>query len=114
MENSKQDYEVSDSFPLKLPLGYQYLMDCRLQLLLYEHQTIHSGETKHLATTCIISPNNGWILSTIPNPALNLFFQEEYIKPPLIKFRLVVKVTNTTDENRTLPTGLCIGYLLMK
>ena len=113
-ENRKNEYEVSDSFPSKLPSGYQYLMDCRLQLLLYENIAVHSGETKQVTTTCVVTPNNGWVLSTKPNPELNLFFQEEYIKPSPIRFRVMVTVTNTTNEGIYIPTGICVGYLLLK
>ena len=113
-EKSKHEYEVTDIFPPKLPLGYQYLMDCRLQLLLYEDQSIHCGETKKLGTTCVISPNHGWILSTKCNPAFSLIFQEENIKPSLNKFRISVTVTNISDENINIPRGHCIGYLLMR
>ena len=113
-ERSKLEYEVTDSFPPKPHSKYCNLFDCRLQLLLYEDVTIESGETKKLATTCIITPNNGWVLSTKPNPALGLILQEEYIKPSLLKFRLEVTVINITMERKSLPRGVCVAYLLMK
>lgn len=82
LEKSKHEYEVTDVFLPKLPLGYQYLMDCRPQLLLFEDQTIHCGETKQLVTTCVISPNYGWILSTKCNPSLSLSsFKKKRLNP---------------------------------
>jgi len=54
-EKRKLEYEYEYSFPPKPHSKYSNLFDCRLQLLLHEDQTIQSGETKQLSTTCIIS-----------------------------------------------------------
>lgn len=113
-ECSKNEYEVNECFPPKPPLGYQYLFDCRLKLLLYEAETINAGETKQMPTTCVIAPNCSWILSIKPNPEHSLMIQEEYIKSSLYKYRVIVSVTNITSEIKFLPKGLCIGYLLLQ
>ena len=109
-----RDIEVNETLPNKPPPRYQALFDCRLQLLLHENVTIDSGETKSVATTCIIAPNHGWNLSTLSNLNLNIIFREEYVKNNSERYRLYVTISNITHESKSLPNGLCIGYLLMK
>ena len=111
--SNENDFEVTSNFPPKLPLKYQHMFDCRIQLLLKESQNILPGESKLLETTCIITPHHGWILSTKPNPALNLIFCEKYLRNEFEPFRVSVQVTNIQEKSVNLPKGLCVGFLLL-
>ena len=113
-KTQNSECEISANFPTKPPTEYQKLFDFRMQLLLLYDTTINSGETRSLPTTCTISPNNGWFLSMVANPALSLVFHEQYISPFQNTFRVHVSVTNTSSESKHLPPTLCIGYLLLK
>ena len=105
--------EINESFPPKLPLKFQHMFDCRLQLILKYNETIHPGDTKIMETTCTVAPHSGWIISTKPNPSLDLALHEQYIRPCSDTSRVTVTLTNTTTATKNLPSGLCIAYLLL-
>ena len=108
------EYEITSAFPVKPRLELQKLLDMRLQLLLQTPVIIKSGETRKLPTTCIITPHHGWILATIPNPALTLISHESCLAEHTESYRLQISVTNTTKDSIHLPSMLCIGYLILK
>ena len=112
--NFGDDYEISPFFPPKVQSQFLPLFDCRLQLLLQGNYNILPGETKKLPTNCIISPDNGWFLSTIGNPELDLMFHEDFFTNYPYKLRVNVSLTNVTNQIRKLGDGLCIGYILLK
>ena len=102
-DDDVNDFEITANFPPKPSLRYQHLFDCRIQLLLKKSETIHAGESKDMETSCIILPHHGWILSTKPNPALNLVFHEKYLRNELNPFRASVQVTNIQEKLIKLP-----------
>ena len=113
LESHFEGYEINENFPPKLPLQFQHLMDCRLQLILKHNEIILPGDTKIMETTCTVAPHSGWILSTKPNPSLDLALHEQYIRPCSESTRVTVTITNTTTVTKNLPSGLCIAYLIL-
>ena len=113
-ENNKKDFEITDNSPVKLQPKFQFMFDCRLKLLLYEDQLFYSGYTKRVATSCIIAPGNGWVISTKCNPSLGFIFQEEDLKMSEEKFRVYVTLTNISMETKYLKKDMCVGYLLLR
>ena len=81
--------------------------------MLKHNETLLPGDTKTLETTCTVAPHSGWIIATKPNPSLELTLHEEYIRPSYEYIHVKVTVTNTTVTQKILPSGICIGYLIL-
>ena len=81
--------------------------------MLKHNETILPGDTKIMQTMCTVAPHSGWILSTKGNPSIDLTLHEQYIRPSSDITRVTVTITNTTTATKNLPSGFCIGYLLL-
>ena len=114
LDEENMDFNVKFDSPPRLPLQFQSLFDCRIQLLVNTTLYFSPGETIFVETNTIIHPHHGRVLQTIANEKLGMMFYEELLFDASETYRLKVKLTNLKNLNVILPSGICCGYLLMK
>ena len=110
------EYEITESFPPKLPLNLRFMFDCRMKIFAYENTHILPGEIKYVKSSTIISSENGGWSSVyiLKNTNLNLSIYEAHIQPSQTSQRIFVKVANTSTHEMYLCRGICFAYLLLE
>ena len=114
LDEENMNFNVNFDSPPRLPLQFQPLFDCRIQLLVNTTVYLSPGETIFVETNTIIHPHHGRVLQTIENEKLEMMFYEKLLLDASESYRLKVKLTNLKNLNVILPKGICCGYLLMK
>ena len=107
MEEVKDDYEISSSFPIMVEYHLIPMIEYRIQLLLKNKISTRPGETQLVQTACLVDKKLK-IWASIWNLMNNY---QSYLK---FKGRINVKLTYSSPKIVRLSSSTIVGYLTLQ
>ena len=116
MEECKEDRNLQDFFPEKVPYHLQHLIEYRVKLLLKNDAMFIPGETQVVNTSCVLGGKirRAMSMHLIPYENLPLSFESGGNISGKYSGRVVTKLTNYGVNGVKLKAGTPIGYIVMQ
>ena len=120
MDEIEDDYKLDDFLPKTIGYRLQPLIEYRIKLILKESTLFRKGESRVVNTTCMMKSKMKYkhgkniAMHLLAYEKLPLSFASEGQVDRQYSGRVVVKLTNYSDENKRLYSGTPVGYIVLQ